>query len=443
MRRSVLFAPLLLAAGCARLEEIPRWLLGAQTPRERYEARLEAAGLTSAVLGRDWLAAAERALHDAPLILPPHAEEGYFAPAEPGALGYRVEVRRGQRVELAVQLAADSATQVFLDAWETRPDSPRPFRHVVSADSGARALEVTPERDGAIILRVQPELLRGGRFTLTLRIAPTLAFPVEGHDEDDIRSGFGAPRDGGARAHHGIDIFAPRGTAALAATDATVRFVGTNNLGGNVVWLRDARGYSLYYAHLDSQAVLRGARVRAGDTVGFIGNTGNARATRPHLHFGIYRRGEGPVDPRWFVHRPGGTLPRLGADTALLGAWARTGRDSAPLLAAPRLRADVVRDLPARTALQVVAAIGGFFRVRLPDGTGGYIAFRQVEPADHAVQVTRADGGGSLWSRPSPGMAGHVVALVRPGDSLAVLARFEGYRLVRAPSGRAGWLAGD
>lgn len=58
--------------------------------------------------------------------------------------------------------------------------------------------------------------------------------------------------------------------------------------GGKVVWMRDeARGMSLYYAHLDSQHVAAGAYVRPGDTLGFVGKTGNARTTPPHLHFGI------------------------------------------------------------------------------------------------------------------------------------------------------------
>jgi murein DD-endopeptidase MepM/ murein hydrolase activator NlpD len=57
----------------------------------------------------------------------------------------------------------------------------------------------------------------------------------------------------------------------------------------------------LYYAHLDRHAVSAGQRVRKGEIVGFIGNTGNARTTAPHLHFGIYRRGQGAIDPLYYV----------------------------------------------------------------------------------------------------------------------------------------------
>jgi murein DD-endopeptidase MepM/ murein hydrolase activator NlpD len=80
-----------------------------------------------------------------------------------------------------------------------------------------------------------------------------------------------------------------------------VSFVGTNRLGGNVVWvLRPSRGEAHYYAHLDTQRVRAGTRVKAGDVIGTVGNTGNARSTAPHLHFGIYAGG-GAVDPLPYV----------------------------------------------------------------------------------------------------------------------------------------------
>jgi murein DD-endopeptidase MepM/ murein hydrolase activator NlpD len=78
--------------------------------------------------------------------------------------------------------------------------------------------------------------------------------------------------------------------------------VTTNRLGGNVVWVWDAeRGQALYYAHLDRQDVSAGSRVHAGDVLGRVGNTGNARTTPPHLHFGIYRPIEGAIDPLPFI----------------------------------------------------------------------------------------------------------------------------------------------
>jgi murein DD-endopeptidase MepM/ murein hydrolase activator NlpD len=90
--------------------------------------------------------------------------------------------------------------------------------------------------------------------------------------------------------HHGEDIFAPLGAPLLAVADGTVFSVGWNDLGGNRLWLRDEQGNEFYYAHLSafSPLAVDGAHVRAGDVVGFLGNTGDAETTPPHLHFEIH-----------------------------------------------------------------------------------------------------------------------------------------------------------
>jgi hypothetical protein len=180
---------------------------------------------------------------------------------------------------------------------------------------------------------------------------------VLGRDTRAIRSQFGASRDGGRRSHHGVDIFAPRGTPVVAASRGRVSWVGSSRLGGRVVWLREREmGYALYYAHLDSQAVRRGTVVAPGDTLGFVGNSGNARTTPPHLHFGIYLRGTGPVDPFPFLHRPEEEPLRLSADDGRLGRWVRASGDGVRLRRAPSPNAGVVRELSRHTALKVVAA---------------------------------------------------------------------------------------
>lgn len=114
--------------------------------------------------------------------------------------------------------------------------------------------------------------------------------PVSGVRARDLVSTFGAPRPGG-RKHKGVDIFADRGTAVLSATDGVVWKVGRNRLGGNVVWVF-GEGLSLYYyAHLDAWApgLGKGDHVRAGEPLGAIGNSGNARTTPTHLHFSVSR----------------------------------------------------------------------------------------------------------------------------------------------------------
>jgi murein DD-endopeptidase MepM/ murein hydrolase activator NlpD len=92
--------------------------------------------------------------------------------------------------------------------------------------------------------------------------------------------------------HHGNDIFAPLGAPVLAVADGTLFSVGWNNVGGHRLWLRDRQGNEYYYAHLSAYSPLafNGARVRAGDVIGFVGDSGDAAGTPYHLHFEIHPR---------------------------------------------------------------------------------------------------------------------------------------------------------
>jgi murein DD-endopeptidase MepM/ murein hydrolase activator NlpD/SH3-like domain-containing protein len=431
----------LFSSGCRALEQVQDRLFDHRTPRERYEASLAAAGLDHTALARDWTEAAERALHAAPVVTSPHVEEGYLPPGEPAALALRITARRGQEVVFESELVGDSTTLLFVEAWRVESDSAERFHQVAVADSGERLLRFEPRDDADYVVRVQPELLRGGRVRVSLRIGPTLAFPILDGNERAVRSTFGVPRDGGAREHHGIDIFAPRGTVAVAAAQARVARVENTPRGGNVVWLRDERGYALYYAHLDRQHVTEGDEVQPGDTIGFVGNTGNAVTTPPHLHFGVYRRGEGPMDPWWFVHRPAGVAPRLVADTALLGRWTRTSAGEVALRAGPDARVPPAQTLARHTVMRVLAAVGTWYRVRLPDGTTGYLAARLLEPARAAVETTELALGEPVRSRPGGTDPSTVIEEVTTGDAVPVLGRFGDYLLVRTPAGRSGWVA--
>jgi murein DD-endopeptidase MepM/ murein hydrolase activator NlpD len=439
---AILCAIALLNA-CADLRRAAEEMLDNRTPRERYVDGLASAGLERSALARDWTEAGARALRDAPLVPLPHLEEGYLPPGEPAAISLRTTVRRGQEVTFLVEFPGDTSSTIFVDAWQVESDSGSPsFSHVESADSGARTLRIRPRRDVEVIVRAQPELLRGGRFRASLRIGPTLAFPVRPGTERDVGSRFGASRDGGRRSHHGIDIFASRGTPVVAAAAGIVRRVEETPIGGKVVWLRDDLGNSLYYAHLDRQAVTAGMRVSIGDTLGFVGNTGNARSTPPHLHFGIYQRGSGPVDPWWFVHRPRGEMARLVADTTRLGDWIRLARDRTLLRRGPSDRADTVASLPRLTAMRVLAVAGSWYRVKLPDGQTGFVSASLTESTDRAVRVATIDTVGHLLASPTANRdAADIVALVTPGDSLDVLGRFGDFILVRSSRGRAGWVA--
>jgi murein DD-endopeptidase MepM/ murein hydrolase activator NlpD len=126
-----------------------------------------------------------------------------------------------------------------------------------------------------------------------------LRLPVAGVAPGDLRDTFGAGRSGGRR-HNAIDIMAPRGTPVLAAADGTVAHKGVNRLGGKVLYVLspDTR-YALYYAHLDGYArgIEDGAVVRQGDTLGYVGSTGNAPRNAPHLHFQVLELRPGQRHP--------------------------------------------------------------------------------------------------------------------------------------------------
>ena len=124
----------------------------------------------------------------------------------------------------------------------------------------------------------------------------SLPVPVEGVRVRALRDTWHGARSEG-RKHEGIDIFARRGTPVVSSTEGIVSQVGTNRLGGLVVWVTGPGGQRHYYAHLDRYAdVEAGMRIEAGRVLGFVGNTGNAKGTPPHLHYGIYDVG-GAINP--------------------------------------------------------------------------------------------------------------------------------------------------
>jgi murein DD-endopeptidase MepM/ murein hydrolase activator NlpD len=134
-----------------------------------------------------------------------------------------------------------------------------------------------------------------------------LLVPVAGADMSKVYDTFDDPRDGGERVHRAIDILAPRGTPILSADDGRILRMSTNALGGISMYTVDPQNRIVYYyAHMDhyNQAMSPGREIVKGDTLGYVGTTGNAPKNLPHLHFqvmrwpadGKYWNGE-PIDP--------------------------------------------------------------------------------------------------------------------------------------------------
>lgn len=434
-RYAALAAILGVWAGCDSVDAI-RNELRDHTPHEAYRASLQAAGLNGTALTTQWIEASSRALTNPTSIALPYREEGFLFTDDPGAPSFRFHMRRGQTVTMDLSLDSPDPARVFLDLFRMPEDSLRAPLPLLSADSILGDFEYTAGREADYLIRLQPELLRGGRFTITLRLDASLTFPVEGRSTGAIQSVFGDPRDGGSRRHHGVDIFAPRGTPVISATDGRVTRANTTNIGGKVVWVRDTRGQSLYYAHLDSQVVRSGARVLAGDVLGFVGNTGNARTTPPHLHFGVYSRG--PVNPWYYLYQPTTALPDPTAPREMVGDWTRTRNEGMRLREGPGSRATVIGELAQATPLKVLAAVGAWYRVELPDGRVGFVSARLTEAPSEPLRTEMVTAVAPIQTEPRS--SAPVMQDVAPGTDVPVLGAFGDYLWVRSPNGRAGWM---
>ena len=143
----------------------------------------------------------------------------------------------------------------------------------------------------------------------------SLLFPVPGVDSTRLDDSFDAPRDGGVRKHNAIDIMAARGTPVLSVQDGRVLRLATNPKGGITVYATDLdETYVYYYAHLDRYhpGIYSGKPLLRGDTLGYVGTTGNAPKDVPHLHFQVMHM---PADRKYWSGPPINPYPLLRAVT--------------------------------------------------------------------------------------------------------------------------------
>lgn len=411
------------------------------TPHEQYERSLKSAELDQTALGIDWASAAEKALRDSLKITVPYRESGYFSATKPIAIGYRVSADRGDKLTIRVTVQGRQAGRVFIDVFALNESTPSLVAFAkANADSNATAeLVWEPQRTQLHLIRIQPELLRSGRYTLTITRDPALSFPVKGRTSRQISSYFGVARDGGKRRHEGIDIFAPKGTPALAAVNGVISRVGTSELGGNVVFLTDnERQQRLYYAHLDRFNVSDGQRVSIGDTIGFVGNTGNARTTGPHLHFGIYQFNEGAVDPLPYVRLGPGPARQELPPATLLGDSVRVTGARGLLRLAPNGDSPILRELPRQQFMTIQGGTAKWLRIALPNGLAGYIAQGSFETIGKALKSEAIHVPTPLLDEAHPEAA--VLATLAVGTTIRVLAQLPNFLLVRNEAGQTGWV---
>lgn len=408
------------------------------SPHEQYSQSLKTAKLDQTALGSDWLVAAERATRDSLTIAVPYRESGYFSAGKAFAVGYRLEAQRGDRLLVKVETQGQKVTQVFIDVFALEDRNRISLIATSKADTNVLTWE--PRKNQTYLIRIQPELLRSGSYTIDITREPALAFPVQGKTSKQIDSYFGANRDGGRRKHEGVDIFAPRGTPAIASSAGIITGVGTNSLGGNVAFVTDnERNVRIYYAHLDRWNVTNGQRVSVGDTVGFVGNTGNARTTGPHLHYGIYDSGGGAVNPLPFIRLGRGPARQSLLPASRLGDSIRVAAATTVVRLSPDGKSPVVRNLPKATALTTVGGTETWLRVELSDGLMGYVASQTIESVKRPLRnLTLADTG-TLLDAATNGAA--TIKTLPIGTKVAILATTGTFQLVRSNGGQTGWLS--
>lgn len=171
-----------------------------------------------------------------------------------------------------------------LDATAT-PKAPEP--KLAAPDRSARRPAATPEPT---------------RTTVTTGSLPSsrLRVPIDGADIEAWKNGFDERRDGGQRGHEAIDILSPRNTPVHAVAAGTIAKIFESKAGGHTVYQLDAGGrLCYYYAHLERYAdgLHEGQAVAQGDVVGFVGTSGNAPPTTPHLHFAVFELND---QKRWW-----------------------------------------------------------------------------------------------------------------------------------------------
>ena len=409
-------------------------------PRDSHEAysfSMAQLGMDDTQLYKSWIEAHERAMDTPVPIKTPFQETFYFDDIAMDAYGYQFSIDRGQRTTISLtQMKGDSGL-VFLDLFQMTEDTINPYNHIASSDTLKNQIIIELKESAKFLLRVQPELLRTGVYNLKILVEPSLAFPVSGRGERAIGSLFGVERDAGKRVHEGIDVFAKRHTPIVSVSDGQVTFAGVKegSLGGNVIWARDTlRDLSIYYAHLEDVFVDEGVYVERGDTIGSVGNSGNAVTTYPHLHFGIYS--QGAVDPFPYVVETRSGPSSILADSSWLNQVVRVNSPGGTNrnLYSRRLNQYMSHDEYAR----VIGVTSTFYKVKKATGKLTYVFYDHIKSLDRSIGKIKLKEETSFYTNPSRDIASF--QQLPQGMTVKVLAKTQELSYCETPDGNKGWL---
>ena len=297
----------------------------------------------------------------------PYTTVGTYSSSNLIPYRYTFTLAAGEIFHAEVENNVDS-TAIFLDLFTWKNDSIMNSTPRLSNAPNERKITTEITASGLYTLLVQPQIGASSSFALKIYTKPQYSFPVLGKGNKAVQSFWGASRSGGQRSHEGVDVFASRGTPVVAITNGIVSSIGNRGLGGKQVWLRDGIfGQSLYYAHLDSIIATTGQRVKIGDTLGLVGNTGNARTTPPHLHFGIYNR-TGAINPYPYIKQTESPLisDSLSSNLGLL-------KNNSTMRVSPTSTSEKIGTLKRKDTVLLLEKTGNWFHVRAHDSLQGYL----------------------------------------------------------------------
>ncbi len=350
--------------------KVKNGLLVKKTSREKYEEKvLKDSGKMNPLVNA-WLNAAESSLNNPLKVTGNFAEKGRFFNNDSSATSYLIDIKRGQRMVVSLDKITTGYFNVYMDLWEAGDTSINKLpSFIAAADTMQGKLEYAATRDERIVIRFQKELYAQGDYEFEIKTGPAFGFPISPLVKSNIGSLWGDARDAGVRKHEGIDIFAPNKSPVVAIEDGIITGVSENELGGKVVFLQPAKtNYNVYYAHLDSQLVTEGQLVIKGQTLGLVGNTGNARTTIAHLHLGIYTV-SGAIDPLLFVKpQPN----QIKANTSL------PLKNNFITLRSAKFLKDIntktsIEVIAKNSAVKVHAVAGNYYRVTTFNGSKGFV----------------------------------------------------------------------
>lgn len=326
-----------------------------------------------------WREAFENAKLDKLQITLPYSESGIFNADLKDTIqqnfnvySYNLQLKEGERIVVDVEKQTDSIL-VFIDFFQVKDGS---LELLKSAENRESYISQEIEKSSFYKIIVQPQMNLEIPFKLKIYKEPLYTFPIIGGENKDIQGFWADPRDTGSRSHEGVDIFAARGTPVISVSNGVVSTIGEGGFGGKQVWLSDDLfGNRIYYAHLDSIAVSEGNKLKIGDTIGFVGNTGNAIDLPPHLHFGVYKD-RTAVNPLPYIKKT--EIQNIKIASTVVKAVVANSR--AEIRKGPASFYEQLGILKKNDTLFVLGKNQTWFHIQSLKGVKGFISERAVTP---------------------------------------------------------------